>query len=117
MFGKNITALFKKAKEMKEQMGNVKEELESMEITADAGGGMVEVTANGTGVIIDIDISPECIDAEEKEFLETMVMSAVNSAKRKAEKEASKYMKSMTGGLSLSNILDSADEIIGEDTT
>jgi len=115
MFGKNITALFKQAKEMKEQMEILKGELEKMEIRADAGGGMVEVVANGSGVVLDISIDPSCMNLEKKEVLETLIVSAVNSAKRKAEKEASKYIKDMTGGLPFSKMFGSISETMEED--
>jgi hypothetical protein len=115
MFGKNIFSIFKQAKQFKEQMEEIKSELETMEVNADAGGGMVNVTANGTGTVIDISIDASLLDADEKEVLETLIVSAVNSAKRKAEKEASNYVKSMTGDLPFANMFDSGSEVIGED--
>lgn len=58
-----------KAKEMQEQAKNI-------EFTAKAGGGLIEVTANGAGEVIDINIDDSLLD--DKESLQILLISAMN---------------------------------------
>jgi len=62
--GQMMEQLQSKAKEMEEQS-------KSIVLTAKAGGGMVEVSANGVGEIIDITIDDSLL--EDKESLQILV--------------------------------------------
>jgi len=65
-----------KATEMEEQSKNVT-------MTAKAGGGMVEVTANGANEIIDITIDDSLLD--DKSSMQILLMSAVNDVLKMVE--------------------------------
>jgi DNA-binding YbaB/EbfC family protein len=65
---------------MQAEIARVQEELGSMTATAESGGGMVKVTANGRQEIVNITIEKEVIDPTELEMLEDLIVAAVNRA-------------------------------------
>src|SRR5258707_7455450 len=73
----NLNKLMKQAQKMQEQMAKTQAELEQKTVEVSAAGGKVKVTANGAGDIIAIKIDKEGVDPDDIEFLEEMVVSAV----------------------------------------
>ena len=51
-----LGAIFKQAQKLQEDISRIKQELATMKVTGSAGGGMVEVTANGRQQILNIKI-------------------------------------------------------------
>jgi len=79
-----------KAKEMQEQAKNV-------EFTAKAGGGLVEVTANGAGEVIDLNIDDSLLD--DKESLQILLISAMNDVSKMIEDNKKSQAMGMMGGM------------------
>ena len=91
--------LMKQAQKMQRQMEEATKELEEKEMTATAGGGVVEVTVSGKKEVTKIKIDPEAVDPEDVEMLEDLIMAAVNEALRKIEEYSQQSMNKITGGL------------------
>jgi len=85
-----MSQMQEKAKELQEQAKNV-------ELTAKAGGGMVEVRANGAGEIIDINIDDSLLD--DKESLQILLISAMNDVNRMVEDNRKSQAMGMLGGM------------------
>lgn len=85
-----------KAQELQSEMGNMTQELDNMQVEADAGAGLVKVVATGKGNIKSIDIDSSLMQEAEKGVLEDLVMSAVNSAKEKAETMSQTHMQQLS---------------------
>ena len=96
----NMNNLMKQAQKMQRQMEEASKEIEEKEITAAAGGGVVEVTVSGKKEVTKIKIDPEAVDPDDVEMLEDLIMAATNEALRQAEEENAAMMSKMTGGLS-----------------
>ena len=88
--GQMMEELQSKAKEMEEQSKNVI-------LTAKAGGGMIEVTANGSGEVIDITIDDSIL--EDKESLQILLISAINDVNVKVADNKKSQAMGMMGGL------------------
>lgn len=97
----NMKNMMKQAQKMQADMARVQEELETKEVQASAGGGVVEVTVSGKLEIKSLHIAEEAIDPEDKEILEDMVLGAINEGLRKAQDMAAAEMKKVTGGVNL----------------
>ena len=93
-----MNSVIKQAQKMQEEMERVQSELETKTVEASAGGGMVEVTANGKKEILSIKIKPEVVDPDDIETLEDLVMVAVNDAIKKADDMMTEGMSAVTGG-------------------
>jgi len=93
-----MTKMIKKAQELQTQMEKAKEELNSIEIEGQSGGGMVSAIVNGHKELITLDIEDEILQ-EDKEMIEDMIIAAVNQALQNAGKAAEEKMNSITGGM------------------
>jgi len=85
-----MSQMQEKAKELQEQAKNV-------ELSAKAGGGMVEVRANGAGEIIDITIDDSLL--EDKESLQILLISAMNDVNKMVEDNRKSQAMGMLGGM------------------
>ncbi|MGI9351691.1 MAG: YbaB/EbfC family nucleoid-associated protein [Rhizobiaceae bacterium] len=96
---KDIMGLMSKAKEMQEKMQAMQEDLANLEVEGSSGGGMVKVTLNGKGVMINLEIDPSLIKEDEGDIVEDLVMAAHNDAKVKVEEETARKTQELTAGL------------------
>ena len=97
----DIRAIMKQAQQMQAKMSRVQEELAAREVTAEVAGGQVTVVMNGKHQLKGIEIKPEAVDPEDIEFLQDLVVSAVNEATRKVDELVESEMGSVTGGMNI----------------
>ena len=97
--GPNMADMFGKIMDMQRKMAEVQEQLASKTASAEAGGGMVKVTANGAQRITSIKIDRDAVDPDDLELLEDLVMAGVNKALEEAQELARREMQSVAGGL------------------
>ena len=95
----NMNNLMKQAQKMQRQMEEASKEIEEKEITAAAGGGVVEVTVSGKKEITKIKIHPEAVDPDDVEMLEDLIMAATNEALRQMDEYSQQSMSKITGGI------------------
>ena len=86
-------------KQIQERIAQTQSALERMTVTADAGGGMVKVTANGRQQVTKIEIEKEVVNPEDIDMLEDLVVAAVNKALEESTKMAQEEMAKATSGL------------------
>ena len=80
----NMQQLMKQAQRMQENMQKKQAELNAQEFSASSGGGMVKVTVNGAREVLSVEIDPQCVDPDDVEMLQDLVLSAVNGALKDA---------------------------------
>ena len=97
--GANMQQLMRQAQKLQEQMSKAQEDIDEREFSAQAGGGMVSVSVTGKRELKGIEIKPECVDPDDVEMLEDLVMAATNEALRMAEDANAEVMNKMTAGL------------------
>jgi DNA-binding YbaB/EbfC family protein len=95
-----IGQLMRQAQQMQENMQKAQAELASLEVTGEAGGGMVKVTMSCRHEVRGITIDPELV-GDDREMLEDLVAAAVNDALRKVERTVQEKYSGMTAGLGL----------------
>ena len=98
---KNLGQLMKQAQAMQSRMAEMQAELDRVEMTGQAGGGMVKVTLNGKGEMRALKIDPKLADPAEIEILEDLIIAAAKDAKTKVEEHVAAEMSKLTGGLQL----------------
>ena len=92
--------LMKQAQRMQETMQKAQAELAEMEVTGQAGGGMVSVVMTGRHDVKRVNIDDSLLK-EDKEMLEDLLAAAVNDAVRKIESTTQEKMSGLTAGMGL----------------
>lgn len=95
----NIAGLLQQAQKMQQEMQKAQEELARLEVTGQAGGGMVEVRMNGKHAVLGVKIDPSL--ADDVEMLEDLVTAAANDAVNRVQAETEERMGGMAKGLNL----------------
>ena len=98
---KNLGQMMKQIQGMQSQMTEMQAGLERIEMSGQAGGGMVSVTLNGKGEMRAVKIDPKLLDPAEVEVLEDLILAAAKDAKSKVEAYVAGEMAKLTGGLPL----------------
>lgn len=97
----DIGKIMKQAGEMQAKMTEMQEKLAEMEITGEAGAGMVKIIMNGKGYVSAVAIDPSLFTSDDREVVEDLIAAAINDAKSKLDTQSQEQMKAMTEGLPL----------------
>ena len=95
-----IGNLMKQAQEMQANMQKAQEEIASMEVTGESGGGMVKITMTGKYEARRVSIDDSLL-GDDKDMLEDLVAAAINDAAHKVEATTQERMSGLTTGLNL----------------
>jgi nucleoid-associated protein EbfC len=99
MFNKGqLAGLMKQAQAMQDNLKKAQDELAFIEVTADAGAGLVKVTMTCKHDIKRVEIDPSLL-TEDKDMLEDLVAAAFNAAVRKAEEVSQEKMGKLSAGM------------------
>lgn len=101
MGGGNMQQLMRQAQKMQQDMTRIQQEISEREFSASAGGGAVKATVLGSKEIKSIIIDPACVDPDDVEMLQDLIISALNEAMRSAEDTMNGEMNKLTGGMKL----------------
>ncbi len=97
----NMNQMIQKAQKMQEDVAKVQEQLEQTDYTVSAGGGMIELTMTGGKKLKSVKLNPDCIDKDNPEDLEDIIVAGVNAMIEKVDQEAAEEMGKVTGGLNV----------------
>jgi DNA-binding YbaB/EbfC family protein len=97
--GMDMNKMLQQVQQMQADMVKAQEELANERVEASVGGGMVTVTASGSGEIVGVKISPEAIDPDDPETLQDLVLAGVNEALRNAQDLAQSKLGGVAGDL------------------
>ena len=99
MFNKGqLAGLMKQAQTMQDNMKKAQDELAFIEVTAEAGAGLVKVTMTCKHDVNRVEIDPSLL-TDDKDMLEDLVAAAFNAAVRKAEDLSQEKMSKLTAGM------------------
>ena len=91
-YGGGMQGLMKQAQMMQEKLAEAQQQLEEMQVTGVASGGLVEVTMTCKKKILAVNIKSEACDPDDVEMLEDLILAAINDAYSKAQAEEDKLM-------------------------
>jgi DNA-binding YbaB/EbfC family protein len=98
---KNLAGLMKQAQQMQTKMQEIQDALTQLELTGEAGAGLVSVTLNGKGEMRGVRIDPKVVDPSDTEMLQDLIVAAHRAAKDKVEAASQAEMQKVAGGLQL----------------
>lgn len=96
MFG-NLGDMSKMLEGMQENADKLQAELESKTFSVKSGGGMVEVSVNGKGEVIDLNIDDSLL--QDKDSLQILLIGAINDAYKMVEQNKQSSAMGMLGGM------------------
>jgi DNA-binding YbaB/EbfC family protein len=102
---KNMGNMMKQAQKLQSKMLRIQEELAEKTVESTAGGGMINVVANGRQQILSIKIDKEVVDPDDVEMLQDLILAAVNDALNKAQEMVAGEMGKLTGGFNIPGLL------------
>lgn len=92
--------MMQQAQKMQEDMRRAQEEVAQLEVTGEAGAGLVKVTLTGKHQARRVEIDPSVLE-EDKEFLEDLIAAAINSAVERVDAATQEKMAGVTSGMQL----------------
>jgi DNA-binding YbaB/EbfC family protein len=96
MFG-NLGDMSKMLEGMQQSAAKLQAELEAKTFHVKSGGGMVEVSMNGKGEVIDLSIDDSLLS--DKSSLEILLIGALNDANKMVQQNQQQSAMGMLGGI------------------
>jgi len=95
-----MAQLMQQAQRMQENLKRAQEEIAKVEVTGQAGGGMVSVLMNGRHEVRRVTIDRKLF-ADDPEMAEDLVAAAINDAVNKVAEASQQHMQGVAGGMNL----------------
>ena len=95
-----IGQLMKQAQEMQANMQKAQEEMASLTVTGESGGGMVRLTMTCRHQVQALEIDDTLV-GDDKEMLEDLLIAAFNDALRKVDATVQEKFSGMASGMGL----------------
>ncbi len=93
----NLGDMGKMLESLQESAQKMETELASKEFTVKTGGGMISVTINGKGEVLDVEIDESLL--EDKSSLQILLIAAINDANKMVEDNKKNSAMGALGGL------------------
>ncbi|WP_218311312.1 YbaB/EbfC family nucleoid-associated protein [Alteromonas antoniana] len=100
MFKGGMGNIMKQAQQMQERMQKAQEELGNIEVTGEAGAGMVKITLTCNHNVRRVEIDPSLME-DDKDMLEDLIAAAFNDGVRRVQETSKEKMGDVTGGMPL----------------
>ena len=97
--GSGFSKKKKQQRLFQEQFSQIQNEIQNCEVTGSSGSGLVQVTLSGDKKIKSVKINPECVDKDDIEGLEDLIVAAFENAEELLEE------KSPMGGINPMDLL------------
>ena len=80
-------------------MKEAQDNLVNVRASGESGGGLVSATVNGKRQLVQLEVDPSLLKADDKVVLQDLIIAAVNKAAEEAEVKAKEELKKSTEGL------------------
>lgn len=94
----NIQKMMKDLQRMQTQL---QAEIETLELEASSGGGLVTARINGKKELVGLTIRPDAITPDDPGLLQDLVLAAVNEAGRLVDAEIQRKTQGLAGGMKI----------------
>ena len=78
----------KQRKQLEDQFAKMQEELQTTEHKGSAGNGLVELVLSGEKNLKSITIKPECVDLNDLEGLQDLILAAFKDAEKRVDESS-----------------------------
>jgi len=91
----------KMMKDLQKMQARLQSEMETLEVEATAGGGMVTARMNGKKELLSVRLEPDAITPDDPDLLGDLIVAAVNEAGRQVDQRVAEMTQGMAGGLQI----------------
>lgn len=95
--GLDLNNMGKMMEDMQQKVKELQESSKDTVITAKGGGGMISMSANGLGEVVDITIDDSLMD--DRESLQILLISTMNELMKSVEENKKSQTMSILGGM------------------
>jgi DNA-binding YbaB/EbfC family protein len=93
--------LGKMMKDLQKMQERLQTDVETLEVEASVGGGVVTARMSGNKQLVSLSLSPEAITPDDPAMMEDLIVAAVNEAGRKVDAAVERMTAGMTAGLKI----------------
>ena len=91
----------KMMKDLQRMQTKLQSEIETLEMEASAGGGLVTARMNGRKELVGLTIAAEAITPDDPGLLQDLVLAAVNEVGRLVDAEIQRKTQGLAGGMKI----------------
>jgi DNA-binding YbaB/EbfC family protein len=91
----------KMMKDLQRMQTKLQGEIETLEVEATSGGGVVTVRMNGRKDVLSLTLSADAITPDDPGMLQDLIVAAINEAGRKVDAEIERKTQGLAGGLKI----------------
>ena len=105
----DLSSLMKQAQALQEKLKQTQEAAAAKTVEAEAGGGMVRVTIDGSMQLRKLEIEQSLLAANDKEMIQDLVIAAINDGLRRAQEMVAQEVGKLNpmGGLKIPGLFGS----------
>lgn len=94
-----VKALQQMLTQFKQMQESLQQQVNSVNVEASAGGGMVVIQMNGQKIVTSVKIEPEVFAGKDQEMLQDLILAAFNDASRRVDDELARQVKNLSGNI------------------
>jgi DNA-binding YbaB/EbfC family protein len=94
-----VKALQQMLTQFKQMQESLQQQVNSVNVEASAGGGMVVIQMNGQKIVTSVRIEPEVFAGKDQEMLQDLITAAFNDASRRVDDELARQVKNLSGNI------------------
>jgi DNA-binding YbaB/EbfC family protein len=91
----------KMMKDLQRMQSKLQDEIETLEVEATSGGGVVTARMNGKKDLVGLTLTAEAITPDDPGMMQDLIVAAINEAGRKIDAEIQRKTQGLAGGLKL----------------
>jgi len=91
----------KMMKDLQRMQSKLQDEIDTLEVEATSGGGVVTARMNGKKELLGLTLTPEAITPDDPGMMQDLILAAINEAGRKIDAELQRKTQGLAGGLKL----------------
>ena len=91
----------KMMKDLQRMQSKLQDEIETLEVEATSGGGVVRARMNGKKDLVGLTLTADAITPDDPGMMQDLIIAAINEAGRKIDAEIQRKTQGLAGGLKL----------------
>ena len=91
----------KMLKDLQRMQSKLQDEIETLEVEATSGGGVVTARMNGKKDLVGLTLTADAITPDDPGMMQDLIIAAINEAGRKVDAEIQRKTQGLAGGLKI----------------